>query len=763
MNKYIIVILSVLFSTIPLKTQAQDCTYLIVNPTLDSKRGWTMEQKVKGEKFSYYNIGNGSGCIEAWNTSFDIYQVIKGAPNGIYTAYVQGFYREGGGAYLADPTTRLNGTEEINAYLYANQSQTQLMSIYDCAQNEMSDAFNESTVLGYVPTTMSAANSAFQQGYYSDNALTFRVTDGTIRLGIKSDKVVGGDWTIFDNFKLYYNAPLTSYVLTYMVDGKVYETYTLEEGQELPLVESPTKDGYTFVGWNIDGYEQMPQTMPDKDLIVNGMFQKNDVPADSYDYTYLIINPTLDGNRGWTMEQKVKGEKFSYYNIGSGSGCIEAWNTSFDIYQVIKGAPNGIYTAYVQGFYREGGGAYLADPTTRLNGTEEINAYLYANQSQTQLMSIYDCAQNEMSDAFNESTVLGYVPTTMSAANSAFQQGYYSDNALTFRVTDGTIRLGIKSDKVVGGDWTIFDNFKLYYNAPLTSYVLTYMVDGKVYETYTLEEGQELPLVESPTKDGYTFVGWNIDGYEQMPQTMPACNLTAIAIFAEKIYPAYEYSTDFNTTLKNGDGSLVELTNSNIYNVLYTLDNNAGDGFDIEKGCIIIYSTMPHEGVLELNNTAYDEIGSGDFSKKFNGIVFAIKAGMGEIEIDAQTFGTRQICIKIGITEPITFTLEKRGKQIIEYNTSTDSFVFVYGQNAPTVQQSRDSYSIKHSQASDNSIAIYGISWNHENKYNSIEHINHSDSDITYYTIDGRQFETLQRGINIIRTKDGHIRKINIK
>ena len=38
------------------------------------------------------------------------------------------------------------------------------------------------------------------------------------------------------------------------------------------------------------------------------------VEKEGLDYTYIIINPTLDGNRGWTMEQKVKGEKFSYYN-----------------------------------------------------------------------------------------------------------------------------------------------------------------------------------------------------------------------------------------------------------------------------------------------------------------------------------------------------------------------------------------------------------------------------------------------------------------
>ena len=187
----------------------EDCTSLIVNPNLlDGTNGWTLVQKEKGAKYSYYVMGSGSGCIEAWNTSFDIYQIINNVQNGVYTATVQGFYREGGGAYLADPTTRINGTEEINAFLYANDSSTPLMSIFDCAQNNQSGAFTESTSIGYVPTDMSSASQAFSLGYYSDNSVTFRVTDGIIRLGIKSDKVVSGDWTIFDNFKLYYNGSL---------------------------------------------------------------------------------------------------------------------------------------------------------------------------------------------------------------------------------------------------------------------------------------------------------------------------------------------------------------------------------------------------------------------------------------------------------------------------------------------------------------------------------------------------------------------------
>ena len=72
----------------------------------------------------------------------------------------------------------------------------------------------------------------------------------------------------------------SSYILTYMVDGKVYKTYQMAAGSTITPEPDPTKEGYTFSGWST-----IPETMPEHDVIVYGTFAKNTtyIPGDVND------------------------------------------------------------------------------------------------------------------------------------------------------------------------------------------------------------------------------------------------------------------------------------------------------------------------------------------------------------------------------------------------------------------------------------------------------------------------------------------------
>ena len=69
-----------------------------------------------------------------------------------------------------------------------------------------------------------------------------------------------------------------SYTLTYMVDGEVYQSITVKYKEAITPLEAPTKEGYTFSGW--DG---LPRSMPANDVIVKGYFTIN-----SYTITYVL-------------------------------------------------------------------------------------------------------------------------------------------------------------------------------------------------------------------------------------------------------------------------------------------------------------------------------------------------------------------------------------------------------------------------------------------------------------------------------------------
>ena len=71
---------------------------------------------------------------------------------------------------------------------------------------------------------------------------------------------------------------MPTFTLTYMVDGEVYISYQVEEGVSIIPEEEPTKDGYTFSGWN-----GIPETMPARDVTIVGTFVIN-----KYKLTYII-------------------------------------------------------------------------------------------------------------------------------------------------------------------------------------------------------------------------------------------------------------------------------------------------------------------------------------------------------------------------------------------------------------------------------------------------------------------------------------------
>ena len=58
------------------------------------------------------------------------------------------------------------------------------------------------------------------------------------------------------------------------------------------------------------------------------------------------------------------------------------------------------------------------------------------------------------------------------------------------------------------------------------TFTLTYQVDGETYRTYELAEGDVITPEAAPTKEGYTFSGWS-----EIPETMPANDVTVTGTF----------------------------------------------------------------------------------------------------------------------------------------------------------------------------------------------------------------------------------------
>jgi hypothetical protein len=102
-----------------------------------------------------------------------------------------------------------------------------------------------------------------------------------------------------------------SYTLTYMVDGEVYQSFTIKYRDSIVPLETPSKEGYTFSGWS-----EIPSTMPAKDVVVTGSFTINSYKISyvldgevyttgTLEYGAKIIPPVITGLEDYTIWEDV--------------------------------------------------------------------------------------------------------------------------------------------------------------------------------------------------------------------------------------------------------------------------------------------------------------------------------------------------------------------------------------------------------------------------------------------------------------------------
>ena len=184
--------------------------------------------------------------------------------------------------------------------------------------------------------------------------------------------------------------------------------------------------------------------------------------AEPVDATFLIVDNDFARYNNTRRAYWQGGPTFGGLESGSiVNYCVEKYNTAFDVYQTISGAPAGCYRLEVQGFYRNGG--YADAATKHNNGTESLDALLYANDVTQPLPSIFAEA-GKLDVGVTTSGISGKFPNNMSdAARFFLEEGLYA-TSLEFTLEEGQeLRLGIKKTTTTDSDWAIFDNFRLTY------------------------------------------------------------------------------------------------------------------------------------------------------------------------------------------------------------------------------------------------------------------------------------------------------------
>ena len=100
---------------------------------------------------------------------------------------------------------------------------------------------------------------------------------------------------------------VSSYLLTFVVDGEIVQSDSVEYGTTIVLPEELTKEGHTFSGWS-----EIPETMPAEDVVVYGTFKVN-----QYMVTYIIdgevfATGTIDYGADITLPEIPEKEGYTF-------------------------------------------------------------------------------------------------------------------------------------------------------------------------------------------------------------------------------------------------------------------------------------------------------------------------------------------------------------------------------------------------------------------------------------------------------------------
>ena len=318
------------------------------------------------------------------------------------------------------------------------------------------------------------------------------------------------------------------------VDGAESDVYY---GAALDIATPAARKGYTFTGWNVD----VPATMPASDLTLVSQWSENDADYTAYNAAVAAAQAKkaeTDYDKTYTAEsraaldaalaEKVSGKKYSEQSVVDAAA--KAINDAVASLEVMT------YNAI---FYVDGA-EYRVVPT-------KVGEQIIAPKNPTKEGFVFTGWDKEVGVmgtedvSFNAQFSAGEVSYKVETYVMGLDGQYGAAETKTVpATTDATVSVDpearegftIAADSVLSGTVAADGSLvlKVYYSR--NQYKLT--VDGAESMVYY---GAELNIAE-PTKDHYTFAGWNVE----VPATMPASDLTLVSQWTEEgaDYTAYD-------------------------------------------------------------------------------------------------------------------------------------------------------------------------------------------------------------------------------
>ncbi|MBS6313721.1 MAG: InlB B-repeat-containing protein [Firmicutes bacterium] len=335
--------------------------------------------------------------------------------------------------------------------------------------------------------------------------------------GLTGDPVTAIGGTEMGNKEYWAKWEINQYTITFdTAGGSAIAPITQDYGTAITAPADPTREGYTFAGWDT----AIPATMPAHNMTITAQWTVN-----QYTIIYDLDGGTAEGNPdtytvetdAFTLKNPTRpGHTFTGW---SGTGLTGEDNLTLTIPKGSTG--NRSYTAHWS--------LNTYSITYDLNGgTASGNPTSYTVESATITL--------------NQPTKTGYTFTGWSGTDLT------GEDNLTV-----TIPAGSTGDRSYTAHWS------------LNTYSITYDLDGGTAsgnpDFYTVESSTI--TLNPPTRTGYTFIGWSgtdLSGSDNLTVTIPTGSIGNRSYTAHWSLNTYSitYDLDGGTALGNPDFYTVE-------------------------------------------------------------------------------------------------------------------------------------------------------------------------------------------------------------
>ncbi len=305
------------------------------------------------------------------------------------------------------------------------------------------------------------------------------------------------------------------YTITFdTAGGTALAPITKEYGETITAPENPTKTGYTFAGWS----NEIPSTMPAENITITANWTVNQ---------YTI---TFDTNGGSTVDSITQ-----------------------DYGTAVTAPENPTKTGYTfAGWNNEIPSTMPAE-----------NITITANWTVNQYTITFDTNGGSEIPAITQD-----YGTAVTAPENPTKEGY------TFTGWDKAIPTTMPAeDMTITAHWAVNPHTVTFKND-----------DGSVISTVTRDYGETITPPAAPEKEGYTFAGWN----PELPTTMPDEDITVTAQWTPK-----QYTITFNT---DGGTEIAPIT-QNYGTAVTAPENPTKTGYTFASWDKAIPTTMPAESI----------------------------------------------------------------------------------------------------------------------------------------------------------------------